>query len=113
MSGRHLRIVRDEPPRKRRKGQRGPAALTDDQQAKVRAALRNLRMAYGGWAPLAEVMGMATNQLAKIASSRGYAITGDVLVRVCRAGSLSADAMLDVKLTESGRCAACGARRAS
>ena len=110
----HLRIVGSEGAKPaRRKWQRGPDALTPEQQAKARAALKNLRSAYGGWGPLAEVMGVSRAALKE--GARGNStITGDTLIRLCRAGGLSVDAMLEAKLTSSGRCAACGAmRRAS
>jgi hypothetical protein len=38
-------------------------------------------------------------------------MSGDMLIRLCRAGGLSVDAMLETKLTSSVRRAACGAMR--
>jgi len=108
-----LRLVKPEGPKPpRRKWQRAAPALSAEQQAKARAALKNLRYAYGGWAPLAEVMGVAKASLLHTAAG-GVAVSGDMLIRLCRAGGLSVDAMLEAKLTPSGRCAACGAMRRS
>jgi len=109
-----LRLVQPEGPKPaRRKFQRSAPALTAEQQAKARAALNNLRSAYGGWAPLASVMGASVHAV-KQSAGGSVAMSGDMLIRICRAGGLSVDAMLEAKLTSSGRCAACGAlRRAS
>jgi len=110
----HLRIVRPEGSKPaRRKFQRSAPALTPEQQAKARAALNNMRLAYGGWAPLAEVMGASVGAV-KQSATGARSMSGDMLIRLCRAGGLSVDAMLEAKLTSSGRCASCGAlRRAS
>ena len=109
-----LRLVKPEGSQPaRRKGQRSAPVLTSEQQAKARAALKNLRLAYGGWAPLAEVMGASVGAV-KQSATGARSMSGDMLIRLCRAGGLSVDAMLGVKLTSSGRCASCGAmRRAS
>ena len=109
-----LRLVKPETPKaSRRKFQRCAPALTPEQQAKARAALNNLRSAYGGWSPLAAVMGVSMHAV-KQSAGGGAAMSGDMLIRLCRAGGLSVDAMLEAKLTSSGRCPSCGAlRRAS
>ncbi len=97
-----LWLVKPKEPKARRKGQRSAPALTPEQQAKARAALKNLRSAYGGWAPLAEVMGVSLAAV-KAAARGTYSLTGDTLIRLCRAGGLSVDAMLEAKLTSIGR----------
>ena len=109
-----LRLVKpEEASAPRRRGQRSAPALTPEQQAKARAALNNLRSAYGGWAPLAAVMGVSVHAV-KQSAGGSVAMSGDMLIRLCRAGGLSVDAMLEAKLTSSGRCSSCGAlRRAS
>jgi len=109
-----LRLVKEEPPKsKRRKGAKPPLALTAEQQAKVRAALKNLCHAYGGWEVLAGIFEMSGHVLCTIASGK-RPVTGEVLIRACRAGGLSVDAMLGEPLSDTGRCRACGAmRRAS
>jgi hypothetical protein len=45
--------------------------------------------------------------------AKARAMSGDMLIRLCRAGGLSVNAMLEAKLTSSGRCASCGALRRS
>lgn len=113
---RHLRLVSGKdgaPPKKRYRY--APTFLTEQQQNKARAALKNLCMAYGGWEPLAEVMGMHAGTLSGIAhgNRRPKVVSPDVLLRLCKAGGLSVDAMLDQPLSSTGRCTACGARRIS
>lgn len=109
----HLKLVKPcEPsgPRKRRPVTRPGSPLTAAQQTKVKAAIRNLRIAYGGWGPLAEVMGLPYNQVYRLVRPK-HKISGDTLLRTCKAGALSVDAMLNEPLTNTGRCASCGARR--
>lgn len=107
-----LRLVKPEAPKQARERRRppSPSALTPEQQAKARAALRTLRSVYGGWAPLAKEMGVSLATVQNGAWGT-YALTGDMLVRICRAGRLSVDAMLETKLTSSERCSACGGIR--
>jgi len=113
-----LDALRDPPPETpepkpaKRKFQRSAPALTQEQQAKARAALKSLRSAYGGWSPLAALMG-ASVHVVKQSAGGSVAMSGDMLIRICRAGGLSVDAMLEAKLTSSGRCSSCGALRRS
>ncbi|HZF47775.1 MAG TPA: hypothetical protein VE093_03945 [Polyangiaceae bacterium] len=52
---------------------------------------------------------MGVSKAAVKASAAGtFTMSGDMLVRLCLAGGLSVDAMLETKLTSGGRCAACG-----
>jgi hypothetical protein len=108
---RHLRIVKPrDPSGPRKRYSHAGSALTEAQQAKVRAVLRTLRWSYGGWDALAEVMGLAKKSAYHLVNPR-HVITGDTLVRTCKAGGMSVDAMLGDTLTEAGRCQACGSRR--
>jgi hypothetical protein len=76
-----LRLVRDEPPKpKRRRSERASSPLSAPQQAKVKAALRSLRVAYGGWGPLSEALGLPPDSAVHLVSPRRV-ITGDVLLR--------------------------------
>ena len=76
----------------------------------MRAALKNLRFRYGGWNVLAGVMGIHVGALSKIAH-RHWPVTAEVLLRACKAGGLSVDAMLNESLSDTGRCRSCGAMR--
>ncbi len=106
-----LRLVKPQPPNppRRRSGHAG-SALTAAQQAKVRAALRTLRISFNGWAQLSVALGLAKNSAYHLVNPR-HVITGDTLVRTCKAGGLSVDAMLSEGVTDAGRCPSCGARR--
>lgn len=108
-----LRLVGREPPNPPpRRGGHAGSALTQAQQAKVKAVLRTLRVSFQGWGPLSAALGLSQKTADHLVNPR-CVITGDVLIRTCKAGNLSVDAMLDNALTEAGRCRACGARRAS
>jgi hypothetical protein len=108
----HLRLVGTPAPKKARRRSGGPlpTSLTVQQQDKVRAALKNLRFRYGGWDVLAGVMGIHVGALSKIAH-RHWPVTAEVLLRACKAGGLSVDAMLNEPLSDTGRCRSCGAMR--
>lgn len=107
-----LRLVRDEPPKpSRRKGRRSPAIiLLREAQGRVRAAVRSLHLGHGAWSVVAELTGMSINSLTCIANGR-RPVTPEVLLRIAAAGGLSVDALLQQKLTDTGRCPSCGARR--
>jgi len=105
-----LRLVRNDPPKPRRKGTHAGSALTAEQQSRVKAALRRLRSLYGGWGPLSEALGIVKHSANHLVSPR-HVISGDTLIRVCKAGGLSVDALLNERVTDAGRCRACGAKR--
>ena len=55
----HLRVVRDEPPTKRRRGARPPPVLTVEQERAAKASIRGLaRSHYGTLAGMAEALGL-------------------------------------------------------
>lgn len=105
-----LRLVRNEPQKPRRKGTHAGSALSPEQQSRVKAALRSLRTAYGGWGPLAQAMGLVENSACHLVMP-GHVITGDMLIRTCKAGGLSVDALLNERVSDASRCPSCGARR--
>lgn len=108
----HLKLVRDAPPKKRRKGTRAPPILSNEVQDRVRAVLRSLHLGHGGWSVVAELTGFSATRLTSIASGSRL-VSADLLVRVALAAGVSADALLRQKLTNAGRCPACGAKRAA
>ena len=88
---RHLRLVGDEPPkRKRRKGdlRHESTVLTADEQKRARQALRNLRDAFGTWACLAEAMGLPTKTLFGAVHGR-VRLSPAIVLRAMRAVSRS------------------------
>ena len=103
-----LRLVHPAPkgqetPRRQRR--RDIHSLTKDERRHLRAALLNLRRAYGSWACLADAMGQSIHTLQSTASgSPGLAL------RAARAGGMSVEAVLSGKLSPAGRCEACGSR---
>ncbi len=104
-----LRLV---PPPSEGKGSRTPKrrrrevhSLTHDEKRHLRAALQNLRRAYGTWACLAEVMGVSRNALVS-----NYEGSPGLALRAARAGGMSVEAVLSGTLSAAGRCEACGHR---
>lgn len=91
-----------DPPAERPRG----AILTDVEQARLRAALRNLRALYGSWACLAEAMGVKKGTLANIASGRPA--SGTIALRAARAAGSTVDALLGAPRAVT-TCPHCGA----
>ena len=89
----------------KRRRRRDVHSLTHDEKRHLRAALQNLRRAYGTWACLADVMGVSLHALTSHASgSPGLAL------RAARAGGMSVEAVLTGALSSAGRCETCGSR---
>ena len=105
-----LRLV---PPPSEGKGSRTPKrrrrrdvhSLTRDEQRHLRAALQNLRRAFGSWPCLADAMGVSLSTLAgSKAGSPGLAL------RAARASGMSVEAILSGTVSAAGRCSTCGHR---
>jgi len=107
-----LRLVRDEPPKPRRRGTRLPSIVTREAQDRARAALRSLHLGHGAWSVVRQLTGLGEKKLSRIATGK-IRVSAEALLRIAAAGGLSVDALLQQKLTDTGRCASCGARRAS
>lgn len=104
-----LRLV---PPPSEGKGSRTPKrrrrdvhSLTHDERRHLRAALQNLRLAFGSWSCLADVMGVSLRALV----SREHGSPG-LALRAARAGGMSVEAVLGGTLSAAGRCETCGHR---
>lgn len=107
-----LRIVHPRPPgqgTRPPKRRRTCGSLAPDEIRHLRAALHNLRRAYGSWSCLAEVMGMSEGGLKQAANGACNPSPG-VALYAARAGGMSVEAVIGGKLSAAGRCKACGAR---
>ena len=106
-----LHLVRDEPPKpKRRKGERA-RLLSPDEERRFRAAMRGLHDAFGSWPCLAKAMLIGKDAIGQLMSGRRN-VSGDMIVRAMRASGLSyADLMGG--LVPADRCRACGKARAA
>lgn len=95
-----------EPPKPaRRKGQRS-RLLTPDEEKRFRAAMRNLRDAFGTWGALAAAMGARLDTVNLMMRGR-CCVSGDTVVRATRASGLTLAAMLGGPVP-ADRCRACG-----
>jgi len=89
----HLRVIRDEPPKaKRRKGSRTRLFGVEETRA-LRAALRTLQGAYGSWPCLAEVMGVSKDTIVNAARGRN-AVSAEVAIRAARAAGRPLESLL-------------------
>ncbi|MGK3966014.1 transcriptional regulator [Sorangium sp. So ce118] len=81
-------------------------SLNPIQRKRLRAALRNLRAAYGTWGCLAETMGMSAGSLRRITSGldNGSPATAQ---RAAKAAGLTVEQLLG-GLVAADRCPACG-----
>lgn len=109
-----LRLVGSEPPKvkpKRRKHQRS-VLLSPDEEARFRAAMKNLHGAFGSWPCLASAMRMRTNSIACVMRGAAH-VSGDMIVRAMLASGLTFAELIGGPVA-ADRCRACGAvRRAS
>ncbi|TKD10457.1 transcriptional regulator [Polyangium fumosum] len=85
-------------------------SLLPAEAARLRATLRNLRRAYGGWDVLASVMGVYRKTIEKIARGAAPGSPG-MLLRAARAAGVSVERLL-APLSSADVCPTCGARRA-
>jgi hypothetical protein len=84
-------------------------SLTPQESNRVRAAIRTLRRAYGGYDVLADVMGVYPITLKMIAKRRSPGSFG-IAVLLSRAAGISLEALLS-PLKSVGVCPMCGARK--
>lgn len=87
-----LRIVKDEPPKKRGRVRREPL-FSADQERTLRAAIKAMRGSYGGWRPLAQAMGMSEKIIESAASGR-VPVSGEMAIRAARTARKPLEALL-------------------
>ncbi|XXT25066.1 helix-turn-helix transcriptional regulator [Sorangium sp. So ce429] len=90
------------PPRRRRPR----LTLNPTQSKRLRAALRNLRAAYGTWDCLAEVMGVSRSTLRNIVKGHDGGSLA-MAIRASKASGVPVEQLLG-GLVAADRCIACG-----
>ena len=86
-------------------------SLTPDERRHLRQALKNLRLRFGTWSCLAEVMGVPEGSLVNAASSKRGLGSPGLALRAARAAGSTVEAVLAGKLTPAGVCPTCGAAK--
>jgi hypothetical protein len=91
----HLRLVHPSPPtsKPRRRARHEGRVFTSEEQAKLRATLRNLRARWGSWKALAAVLGCSPDVLGKAAKRRVH-VSAALAFRLCLALRCSPQALL-------------------
>lgn len=84
-------------------------SLTAEESRHLRAALKNLRWAYGSWSCLAEVMDVSVDCLSSVAYGKCPGSPG-LALRAAQAGGMHVETLLSGTLTAAGRCPTCGSR---
>lgn len=80
--------------------------LTEQEQARVRVALRFLRARCGGWMPLAKAIRSTDRGLRKLMA--GGTVTASIAVRVARLAERSVSDVLEGAYPPAGTCPHCG-----
>jgi hypothetical protein len=93
-------------PARRRRRPASCLSLTPTQRKRLRAALKNLRTAYGSWSCLAEVMGVSVACLEGIARGRDHGSPGTAQ-RAAKAAGVTVEQLLG-GLAAADRCPTCG-----
>lgn len=109
-AARHLRLVSDKPTPPPKQKRRPAHTFTQEEQARLRAALKNARPKFGTWACLADAMRMTTDAVEHTA--RGAMVSGDVAVRLARALGVPLESLYRAP-TDASTCPTCGARRST
>ena len=87
-----LRLVQDEPPKKRGRVRRAPLFSAEEERT-LRAAIKAMRGSYGGWRHLASAMGMSEKFIESAASGRAP-VSGEMAIRAARAARKPLEALL-------------------
>ncbi len=90
-------------PRKRR-----APDLTPEEQANVRAALRFLRVRFGGYPHLATAMGMKTKSLQQATMRVRRSLTAAMALRTAKIAGVAIADVLTGAFPEPGACVRCG-----
>ena len=81
--------------------------LTAEEQARVRAAFRFLRVRVGGWRPLAKALSFSPNTIRHVKKGE-KAVSASMTVRVARLAAVSVDDVLAGRYPPVGTCPHCG-----
>jgi hypothetical protein len=88
------------------KGRPAANPLTNAEQQRVRAALRNLRALYGSWSCLSSVMGVARGSLENVVHGV-KPVSAAMALRAARAAGKPLDALIGAPCA-TDRCPRCG-----
>ena len=88
---------------------RAATPLTDVEQMRLRAALRNLRALYGSWACLADAMGVRRGSLENVAHG-AKRVSGGMALRAAKAAGQPLERLIGEPVS-ADRCAHCGASK--
>lgn len=80
---------------------------TAEEADRIRATIRTLRVAFGGWDVLAEVTGVKQTTLEMIAHRRSPGSYG-VAIALARAAGIPVEQILRPGVQEAGKCPVCG-----
>ena len=113
----HLRLIHPAPPPKpdaprTRSGRRVPyqqALFSAAEEAKLRAALRNARAAFGSWRALAAAMRVPAKAIEDSLRGR-HRVSGAIAISLSRTLGVPLEALLRGP-TDASTCPTCGARR--
>src|SRR5690349_18762496 len=92
MKAPHLRLVRDEPPT-RKKPEPAPPLFSAEEERLLRASLKTARGLFGSWSCTGAAMYMSRNRLQRVANGR-EPVTGHLAVRLCRALGVPLSALI-------------------
>jgi hypothetical protein len=115
----HLRLVHPAPPSKpdptprTRSGRRVPyqqALFSAEEEAKLRAALRNARATFGSWRALSAAMRVPVEALEDCLRGR-HRVSGAIAISLSRALGVPLEALLRGPV-DAATCPTCGARKA-
>ena len=103
-----LRPVRGQgidPSKKGRRRWPSPS-FSEAEQARLRAALKNLRFSYGSWACLAEIIGVHPDTLKAMSSGR-KPVSSRIALAAAKASGQPLDRLIGSP-TSANRCPTCG-----
>lgn len=102
----HLRLVKPAGPKPpKRRHHMGPT-FSPEEDARIRAALRNARALFGSWRLLAAALRVAAKTPPDTASGR-VAVSGDIAVRLARALGKPLESLYAAP-SDATRCPSCG-----
>ena len=103
---RHLRLVKPAGPKEPRKPRRRPPVFSPEEQARLRAALKNARALFGSWSCLSAAMHLAA-PVAERAARGSRRVTAEIAVRLARALGIPLESLYAAPRPAS-KCPMCG-----
>ncbi len=106
---RHLKLVRADTPKAPKPRHQRTPTFTPEEQARLRAALKNARPLLGTWACLADAMRVSEVAIHATAAGK-HTFTGDLAIRLARALGKPVESLYRAP-SDASTCPTCGARR--